>query len=55
LEHEASGLAGQVDERERQAARVAELEREQAHVSMLYGWLDRLRARARVWLVAPVW
>jgi DNA helicase IV len=25
----------------------AELERERAHVSMLYGWLDRLRERAR--------
>jgi DNA helicase IV len=27
--------------------RVLELQREQAHVSMLYGWLDRSRARAR--------
>jgi DNA helicase IV len=27
-----------------------ELEREQAHVSMLYGWLDRSRARARAQL-----
>ena len=47
MDHEASGLAERVGDRERQAARLAELEREQAHVSMLYGWLDRLRARAR--------
>jgi len=43
LDHEASRLADQG----RHDAHLAELGREQAHVSMLYAWLDRLRARAR--------
>jgi DNA helicase IV len=42
-----SGTDDGRDGQDRQAARLAELEREQAHVSMLYGWLDRLRARTR--------
>jgi DNA helicase IV len=42
-----SGTADRMNPQDRQAARLAELEREQAHVSMLYGWLDRLRARTQ--------
>ena len=41
-----SPLGGKVDRPDSRRAEV-ELEREQAHVSMLYGWLDRARAHAR--------
>ena len=38
---------GMADNTTQSDSRLAELEREQAHVWMLYGWLDRSRARAR--------